>query len=192
MKNNASTLSSRPDLVPAGAFSYPVNSPKPTRWFGFLILPEFTLLAFSAALDPLRIANQLAQKPLYGWSVLSEDGLAVSSSSGIDIGVHGAVSDVKVDNVANANDAIRRMDSAWTTVNSLRGDLGAIQNRFESTIANLSTSVENLSASNSRILDADFAAETANLAKSQVLQQAGISVLAQANARPQQVLSLLQ
>ncbi|MBK1872160.1 flagellin [Marinobacter sp. 1-3A] len=102
------------------------------------------------------------------------------------------LSDVKVDNVANANDAIRRMDSALTTVNSLRGDLGAIQNRFESTIANLSTSVENLSASNSRILDADFAAETANLAKSQVLQQAGISVLAQANARPQQVLSLLQ
>ena len=66
------------------------------------------------------------------------------------------------------------------------------KNRFESTIANLATSVENLSASNSRILDADFAAETANLAKSQVLQQAGISVLAQANARPQQVLSLLQ
>ena len=77
-------------------------------------------------------------------------------------------------------------------VNDLRGDLGAVQNRFESTIANLATSVENLSASNSRILDADFAAETAKLSKSQVLQQAGISVLAQANARPQQVLSLLQ
>jgi|AntRauTorckE5430_2_1112549.scaffolds.fasta_scaffold00107_12 flagellin len=103
-----------------------------------------------------------------------------------------SLSDVKVDTVANANDAIRRMDSALTTVTSLRGDLGAIQNRFESTIANLGTSVENLSAANSRILDADFASETAALAKSQVLQQAGISVLAQANARPQQVLSLLQ
>lgn len=99
---------------------------------------------------------------------------------------------VQIDTVAGANDAIKRVDSALTTINALRGDLGAIQNRFESTIANLGTTVENLSASNSRILDADFAAETANLAKSQVLQQAGISVLAQANARPQQVLSLLQ
>jgi len=105
---------------------------------------------------------------------------------------NGKLEDVKVDTVENANDAIVRVDAALSTVNDLRGQLGAIQNRFESTIANLSTSVENLSASNSRILDADFAAETANLAKSQVLQQAGISVLAQANARPQQVLSLLQ
>jgi flagellin len=102
------------------------------------------------------------------------------------------LTNVKVDTVENANDAIKRIDSALTTVNGLRGDLGAIQNRFESTIANLATTSENLSAANSRILDADFAAETAKLAKSQVLQQAGISVLAQANARPQQVLSLLQ
>jgi flagellin len=104
----------------------------------------------------------------------------------------GNLDSVDISTVAGANDSILRIDSALNAVNSLRGELGAIQNRFESTIANLSTSVENLSASNSRILDADFAAETANLAKSQVLQQAGISVLAQANARPQQVLSLLQ
>ena len=103
-----------------------------------------------------------------------------------------SLSTVNVDTVYGANDAILRVDSALDTVNGLRGELGAIQNRFESTIANLSTSVENLSASNSRILDADFAAETAKLSKAQVLQQAGISVLAQANARPQQVLSLLQ
>ncbi|MCK0107339.1 flagellin [Marinobacter sp. S0848L] len=102
------------------------------------------------------------------------------------------LSSVSVEDVAGANEAILRVDSALDSVNSLRGELGAIQNRFESTIANLATSVENLSASNSRILDADFAAETAKLSKSQVLQQAGISVLAQANARPQQVLSLLQ
>jgi flagellin len=84
------------------------------------------------------------------------------------------------------------LDAALTSVNEFRAELGAKQNRFESTIANLSSSIENLSASNSRILDADFAAETAKLAKSNVLQQAGISVLAQANARPNQVLSLLQ
>src|SRR5690554_6801658 len=102
------------------------------------------------------------------------------------------LSQVKVDTVDNANDALKRVDSALGTINELRGSLGAIQNRFESTIANLAMISENLSASNGRILDADFAAEIAKLAKSQVLQQAGISVLAQANARPQQVLSLLQ
>lgn len=104
----------------------------------------------------------------------------------------GYIEDIDISNVSGANEAIARVDAALTSVNGLRGELGAIQNRFESTIANLSTSVENLSASNSRIQDADFAAETAKLSKSQVLQQAGISVLAQANARPQQVLSLLQ
>ncbi|MDF3416099.1 GlxA family transcriptional regulator [Sulfitobacter sp. M57] len=87
----------RPDLVPAGAFSYPVKNPKPTRWFGFLLLPQFTLLAFSAALDPLRIANQLAQKPLYGWSALSQDGKAVTSSSGIDIDVQAGIADLAAD-----------------------------------------------------------------------------------------------
>ena len=97
MAKEAASPQLRPDLVPAGAFSFPVKNPKDTRWFGFLLLPEFTLLAFSAALDPLRIANQLAQKPLYGWQVLSEDGMAVSSSSGIDIGVHGGLNDLTPD-----------------------------------------------------------------------------------------------
>ena len=104
----------------------------------------------------------------------------------------GDLVDLSVADVSKANDAIKRIDSALQTVNGLRSELGAGQNRFDSTIANLATTSENLSAANSRILDADFAAETAKLSKSQVLQQAGISVLAQANARPQQVLSLLQ
>lgn len=63
MSSDAETALARPDLVPAGAFSYPVIDPKQTRWFGFLLLPHFKLLAFSAALDPLRIANQLACMP---------------------------------------------------------------------------------------------------------------------------------
>jgi flagellin len=88
--------------------------------------------------------------------------------------------------------AMITIDYAIDKINGYRADLGAVQNRFESTIANLSTTSENLSASNSRIRDADFAAETAELARTQVLQQAGLSVLAQANARPQQVLQLLQ
>jgi flagellin len=119
-------------------------------------------------------------------------GLSTAGADSIDVDNTTGVRDADISTVAGANDAILRVDAALDSVNKVRGELGAIQNRFESTIANLGTSVENLSASNSRILDADFAAETANLAKSQVLQQAGISVLAQANARPQQVLSLLQ
>jgi putative intracellular protease/amidase len=97
MSNGTQTLTKRPDLVPVGAFTYPVKDPQQTRWFGFLLLPQFTLLAFSAALDPLRIANQLAQKPLYGWLVYSPDGAPVSSSSGIDIGVHASLEDLKPD-----------------------------------------------------------------------------------------------
>lgn len=122
----------------------------------------------------------------------SGDGTAISGGAAAVTAASGSLEDANISTVGDANAMILRVDDALTSVNSLRGELGAIQNRFESTIANLSTSVENLSASNSRILDADFAAETAKLSKSQVLQQAGISVLAQANARPQQVLSLLQ
>jgi flagellin len=102
------------------------------------------------------------------------------------------LSGVGVDTVANANFAIARIDSALTDVNGLRGNLGAIQNRFESTIINLQTVSENLAASRGRIQDADFAAETAALTKAQILQQAGVSVLSQANAQPQLALSLLQ
>ena len=104
----------------------------------------------------------------------------------------GSLDDVSVLTVADANSTIQRIDAALTSAADLRSTFGAIQNRLESTISNLSTTTENLSASRSRILDADFAAETAALARAQILQQAGISVLAQANAQPQNVLALLQ
>ncbi|WP_405228940.1 flagellin [Lentisalinibacter sediminis] len=107
-------------------------------------------------------------------------------------GAAASISAADISTVAGANFAIARVDSALTDVNGLRANLGAIQNRFESTITNLQTVSENLSASRGRILDADFAAETANLTKAQVLQQAGVAVLAQANAQPQLALSLLQ
>lgn len=84
-------------VIPEGAFTSTIKQPRPTRWFGFLLLPEFTLLAVSSALDPLRIANQLAQRPLYGWHVVSEDGAAVQSSSGLPMGVHGTLEDVSDD-----------------------------------------------------------------------------------------------
>lgn len=102
------------------------------------------------------------------------------------------VESIDIGTPAGANNAIGIVDGALEVINGIRADLGAVQSRFESTIANLSTTSENLSAARSRIQDADFAAETAELARTQVLQQAGLSVLAQANARPQQVLQLLQ
>jgi flagellin len=103
-----------------------------------------------------------------------------------------ALNSASVTTVANANTAITRVDAALSSVSSLRSTFGAIQNRFESTIANLQAVSENLAASRSRILDADFAAETANLTRAQILQQAGTAILAQANAVPQNVLSLLR
>lgn len=116
----------------------------------------------------------------------------LAASTETSLSTAGALEDVTVSTVDDANDAIKRADAALDAINSIRSELGAVQNRFESTIANLDNNIENLEASNSRIKDADFAAESAKLAQSQVLQQAGISVLAQANQRPQQVLSLLQ
>lgn len=103
-----------------------------------------------------------------------------------------AVSAVDISTLSGANAAISAIDAALTAVNSSRASLGAIQNRFESTIANLQTTSENLAASRSRILDADFAAETAQLTRAQILQQAGTAILAQANALPQNVLTLLR
>jgi len=97
-----------------------------------------------------------------------------------------------LDVVGAASAAITSIDSAITSVSSTRGSLGAIQNRFESTIANLQVSVENLSASESRIRDTDMAQEMTNFTRTQILQQAGTAMLAQANAAPQTVLRLLQ
>ncbi|OUR90548.1 flagellin [Gammaproteobacteria bacterium 42_54_T18] len=118
-------------------------------------------------------------------------GLAASGSED-NIQAVGTIANADVTTRESANILIESVDSALDQINGIRGELGAIQNRFESTIRNLSSISESLAAANSRILDADFAAETAELSKNQVLQQAGISVLAQANGLPQQILSLLQ
>lgn len=103
-----------------------------------------------------------------------------------------ALNSVSVTSVANANVAITRVDAALTAVTNLRATFGSIQNRFESVIANLSASAENITAARSRIQDADFAQETANLTRAQILQQAGVAMLAQANALPNNVLTLLR
>jgi flagellin len=102
------------------------------------------------------------------------------------------VDDVDITDFLGAQQAIAVMDSALTSINTARAEMGAIQNRFGSVIQNLQTSSENLSASRSRIRDADYAKETAELTRTQILQQAGTAMLAQANQLPQNVLSLLR
>jgi flagellin len=106
-----------------------------------------------------------------------------------------AVTDDKIDNASDATSlktTIDQIDTAISTVSSERAALGASQNRFDAVISNLMVSVENQTASRSRILDTDYATETANLSRSQILQQAGTAMIAQANQMPQQVLSLLR
>jgi len=138
--------------------------------------------------------------------------LVLTSSSTITLGGAGTTADLGIDpataaaapvtttgfatldlsSVSGANLAMQYMDSALTAINSSRGTLGAVQNRFSSVVSNLQTIAENLTASRSRIQDTDFAAETANLTRSQILQQAGTAMLAQANALPNNVLMLLR
>lgn len=103
-----------------------------------------------------------------------------------------ALNSASVTSVANANTAITRVDAALASISTLRSTFGAIQNRFESAISNLQTTSENLTGARSRIQDADFAAETASLTRGQILQQAGVAMLAQANSLPNNVLSLLR
>ena len=140
-------------------------------------------------------------------AILDKDNvLSISSGKAITIGgadaakvftsrsfaTSGDLSTTDISTVDGANSAIRAVDAALTTVSDLRSTFGAIQNRFQSTVANLATTTENLTASRSRIQDTDFAAETAALTRARILQQAGIAVLAQANSQPQAVLALLQ
>nr|WP_320050117.1 flagellin [uncultured Desulfuromonas sp.] len=102
------------------------------------------------------------------------------------------IDQVDISTQEGATMAISSVDAALMQIDTIRGDLGAVQNRFESTIANLQNVSENLSAARSRILDADIAEETSNMTKQNILQQAGVSILAQANQAPQLALSLLQ
>jgi flagellin len=103
-----------------------------------------------------------------------------------------SIASIDISSVSGANSAISLVDGALDQVSKIRADLGAVQNRFQSTIASLSATSENLSAARSRILDADYAQETAALTRGQILQQAGTAILAQANSLPQSVLSLLR
>ncbi len=126
----------------------------------------------------------------------SDKGFSLGGSSAF-IGAGGpstlnSVNTIDVSTVEGSTKALKIIDSALAAVNGQRANFGALQSRFETTIANLNVSSENMSASRGRIQDADFAAETANLSRTQILQQAGTAMVAQANQIPQGVLSLLK
>jgi len=151
-----------------------------------------------AAGDPLVVDSSTAK----GRIVLdSEKSFSVADASGWDLDNvdrgNGAsdlksVADLDISTFEGAQLAIKTADAALASVNGQRAEYGALQSRFESAISNLSSSTENLSASRSRIVDTDFASETANMTRGQILQQAGTSMLAQANSLPNGVLSLLR
>jgi len=147
----------------------------------------------SGVADSTRIAGQV--------TLSADSGFTAVSSVGVDVIVGGTtttastaslLSSVDISTVNGANTAIDIIDASLAQINRMRAGLGAIQNRFSNTIQNLQTTTENLTASRSRIQDADFATETAAMTRSQILQQAGIAVLAQANASTNNVMSLLR
>ena len=126
----------------------------------------------------------------------ADTGLLTASGDAADTAASAAdstgISNIDITSEKGAYIAIKKLDAALDDVNSARATLGAVQSRFENAVANIQIGVENLSASRGRIMDADFAKETANLSRSQILQQAGTAMVAQANQIPQGVLSLLR
>ena len=127
-----------------------------------------------------------------GGAAVGNAGLSTGTTAATTVSSVSAISALDISTASGANAALSAIDGALTTVNSSRASLGAVQNRFASTVASLQTTVENLTASRSRIQDADFAQETAALSRSQILQQAGTAILAQANASSNGVLALLR
>jgi flagellin len=137
------------------------------------------------------VGGDLQFSSAVGYTVATGGDTTVLSAASVGSRLE-AVSAIDVSTTAGSTTALAIVDSALSQISANRASLGAYQTRFESTINNLQTSSENLSASRSRILDADFASETANLSRSQILQQAGTAMVAQANQLPQGVLALLR
>ena len=144
----------------------------------------------SAADNSIRIYGEVNLTSSQG--IISTTASAGTLLDSADANTASTLNSLSVASVSGASAALATIDAALDTVNSGRGALGAVQNRFESVVASQQVASENLSASKSRIEDADFAAETAQLTKAQILQQSGIAMLAQANSLPQNVLALLQ
>ena len=140
--------------------------------------------------DSTRVMGEVQLSSTNAFNITASD--TSVNAAGLESSALAAVSTIDIGTVAGSQSAIGIIDGALDLVNTIRGELGAVQNRISSTISNLENISNNVSAARSRIQDADFAAETSELTRNQILQQAGTAMLAQANALPQNVLSLLQ
>jgi flagellin len=149
------------------------------------------LVATGAAGDSAIVGGSVSFDSAQGFTVSTDTGTTFIKQAALGSTLN-AVSAIDISTTAGANNALATIDAALTSINSNRASLGAVQNRFASTISNLQTTSENLSAARSRIQDTDFASETANLTRGQILQQAGTAILAQANSLPNGVLALLR
>ncbi|MEJ2590489.1 MAG: flagellin [Candidatus Thiodiazotropha sp.] len=143
------------------------------------------------ATDSIVVGGTLSFSSASSFVVATDTGTTVMAAAS-NTSALSSVSDVNISTQSGSNNALDVLDQALRSISDSRADLGAIQNRLESTIANLSSISENVSAARSRVQDADFAAETSNMTRAQIIQQAGVAMLSQANAQPQLVLSLLQ
>ncbi|MCU7827759.1 MAG: flagellin [Candidatus Thiodiazotropha sp. (ex Myrtea sp. 'scaly one' KF741663)] len=150
-----------------------------------------TTLTEGGAADSIVVGGTLSFSSSKSFVVATDTGTTVMGAASTSSALS-SVADVDIGTQSGSNNALDVLDQALRSISDARADLGAIQNRLESTIANLSSISENVSAARSRVQDADFAAETSNLTRTQILQQAGVAMLSQANAQPQLVLSLLQ
>ncbi len=139
-------------------------------------------------------SNTGTDVPLVIANLVNTAGVAAGTTNGTltAAATQTGITNLTVATAADASSAMDAIDTALTTVNSARGTLGAVQSRFENAITNIQVTAENLTAARGRIMDADFAAETANLSRAQILQSAGTAMVAQANQLPQQVLQLLK
>jgi flagellin len=148
----------------------------------------FTVEFLSSKTD----AAGAALVPTFGGMAIVDNGFVAPTLVAASAAAGKGIDTIDVTTDRNAWIAIKKLDSALDQVNSSRGTLGAVQSRFENAVASIQIQAENTSAARGRIMDADFATETANLSRAQILQQAGTAMVAQANQLPQQVLSLLR
>ena len=152
---------------------------------------DAAIVLTSGASDSTRLIGEVQLSSADAFSVLTTD-VTLNGVTTAETSTLNSAGAVNISTVAGSQSAIGVIDGALTQVDSFRADLGSVQNRLISTISNLQSTAENASAARSQIRDADFAAETANLSRNQIIQQAGIAILSQANAAPQNVLALLQ
>jgi flagellin len=145
-----------------------------------------------SAQDTINLSEGFSGEAGVGSTSLTSNSSHGTYMTDYNVQATGTIANADVTTVANANETINAVDSALDQVNNMNATLGAVQNRFTATIANLQSISENVSSARSNMMDADFAAETANLSKAQILQQAGVAMVAQANSLPQSVLSLLK